>query len=266
MNNWLFRVARVLHPFRDGAEIVELLRAATAGEAIKTGEIERAVERSKEAAWQPGSPLKTEHAYQWPQINVEQREAVIADAAGFGLVDFWEMSPVRFEDSEPHTEEIVDALFPGNPLLCVGRSNHLFATRTRDQWRGKLAEAQLIVPSPMCARFGHTQEGKESEHTLENTAPRRFLVLEQDAGSEDEQAAILLHLAQRGRLSLIVHSGGKSLHGWFFCEGVRDEELRSFMSHAVALGADRATWTRSQFRANAWWNPRERQDTICYLF
>ena len=34
-----------------------------------------------------------------------------------------------------------------------------------------------------------TQEGKESEHTLGNTGPRRFLVVEFDTGGIDEQDA-----------------------------------------------------------------------------
>ena len=43
LNLWFYRVARVLHPYRDSAEIIELLKAATAGEPVKHGEIERAV-------------------------------------------------------------------------------------------------------------------------------------------------------------------------------------------------------------------------------
>ena len=34
LNNWFYRVARVLHPFRDDGDIIELLRAATAGEPV----------------------------------------------------------------------------------------------------------------------------------------------------------------------------------------------------------------------------------------
>jgi hypothetical protein len=183
----------------------------------------------------------------WPAVNAEQRAAVIEAADGVGLVDLWEGSPVRFEDNLPHTEEIVDALFPGDALLCCAKSNSEFATRVREDWRGKLAAMQFIVPSPMTARTGRTQDGKESEHTLENTGQRRFLVIEQDAGTVDEQAAILAHLAERAPLTLAVHSGSKSLHGWFFCAGQCEETLRLFMHHAVTLGADRATWTRSQF-------------------
>ena len=82
------------------------------------------------ARQQPGSPAKrhkrTTQLTAWPKVNAEQREAAIA--SGVGLVDLWEISPVRFEDNESHTEEIIDALFPGNPLLCRGRSNSDFDT------------------------------------------------------------------------------------------------------------------------------------------
>ena len=37
-------------------------------------------------------------------------------------------------------------LFPENPLLCCGKSTSDFATRSREEWRGKLAAMQLIVP------------------------------------------------------------------------------------------------------------------------
>jgi hypothetical protein len=146
-----------------------------------------------------------------------------------------------------YTEEIIDALFPGDPLLCAGRTNYQFATQSRSEWRGELAALQFIVPSPMIARTGSTQEGKESAHALSNTGPRRFLVIEQDRGVIDEQAAVLLHLAERAPLALAVHSGGKSIHGWFYCLGQPEEKLRLFMQYTVSLGADRATWTRSQF-------------------
>jgi hypothetical protein len=72
-------------------------------------------------------------------------------------------------------------------------------------------------------------------------------VIEQDSGTIDEQAAVLLHLAERAPLAVAVHSGSKSIHGWFYCLGQSEEKLRSFMQYAVSLGADRATWTRSQF-------------------
>src|SRR5215207_6125672 len=91
----------------------------------------------------------------------------------------WEFSPIRFDDDESHTEEIIDHLFPDNPLLCCGESKSKFATQPREDWRGKLASQQLVVPSPMIALTGLTQDGKKSAHSLANTGARRYLVVEQ---------------------------------------------------------------------------------------
>lgn len=246
LNLWFYRVSRVLHPYRAPAEIIELLRAATTGEPVKHGEIERAVENSKATAWKPGQPSQSAPRPAWPKLNVEQREALTA--GGAGVVGLWEASPVCLEKNESHTEEIIDVLFPGDPLLCAGQTNSDFATRSRSEWRGGLAALQLIVPGPMTARTGLTQDGRESAHALSITGPRRFLVIEQDRGTLDEQSAVLLHLAERcGPLALAVHSGSKSIHGWFYCAGQPEDKLHSFMRYAVSLGADHATWTRSQF-------------------
>jgi hypothetical protein len=172
------------------------------------------------------------------------------------------------------TEEIIDALFPGNPLLCVAKSKSQFVTRHREELRGKLGAMEFIVPSPMSARFGSTKTGHLSEHSLDNTGPRWFLVIEFDIAEVDGRgratpwtswirkwkaqgrsvldasAALLFNLttgARAHRLTLIVHSGNKSLHGWFYCAGEHQGKLRAFFHRAVRLGADRQTWTRSQF-------------------
>jgi hypothetical protein len=246
LNLWFYRVARLLHPYRDPNEIINLLRAATDGEPIKHGEIERAVERSKLTARQPGQPYSGPTISPWPTVDKKLRAEIIR--GGGGVADLWEESPVRIEDNASHTEEIIDALFPSDPLLCCGLSNSKFDTRSREEWRGELSAQQLIVPSPMTARSGLTQEGKRSAHALSITGPRRFLVIEFDLGSVDDHAALLLYLAEtQAPLTLVVHSGNKSLHGWFACHGQTEERLRWFMEHVVSLGADPATWCRSQF-------------------
>jgi hypothetical protein len=241
---WLFRAACALWKCgRKEREIAAILEnaATTCGRRVTTREVEDAVRNSERSAFQFARSRQSP----WPSLNTEQREAVIASR--LGLVDLWEFSPIRLDHNEPRTEEIIDALFPGNPLLCGGQSSHEFTTRSRSEWRGELTTLQLIVPSPMTARIGHTQDGKESAHALSITGSRRFLVIEQDAGPVDEQAAVLLHLADRAPLAVAVHSGSKSIHGWFYCTGQAEEKLRRFMQYAVSLGADTATWTRSQF-------------------
>ena len=172
-----------------------------------------------------------------------------------------------------HIRGIRLIVFPGNPLLCVGQSNHEFDTCLREEWRGRLGSMALIVPSPMSARTGSTKDGgKTSKHTLANTGLRRFLIVECDfarvardgktptvfaplidkLGADhidtlDMGAAVVAHLARSAPLAAAVHTGGKSLHGWFYCAGRDEGRLEKFMRDAVRIGADRATWSRSQF-------------------
>ena len=63
----------------------------------------------------------------------------------------------------------------------------------------------------------------------------------------DLSAALLLHLAEKAPLALAVHSGGKSLHGWFYCAEIAEQKVSRFFRYAVSLGADRANWNPSQF-------------------
>jgi hypothetical protein len=231
-------------------------------------------------AWQPRGGQAVPSTPQvpgakWPEALPEQIESIIEQGAG--LADLWERSPAHVEGETGQAETVIDRLFPRNSLLCCGRSQSEFDTKPCAEWRGQLAQLQFIVPSPMTARLGRKkspQSGQNpmSAHTLDNTGPRRFLVVEcdfslyaRDGRTEtklapwlrrqaqsgttiaDICAAVLLHLAQHAPLVLAVHSGGKSLHGWFYCAGQPEEKLLRFMRYAVSLGADPATWTRSQF-------------------
>jgi hypothetical protein len=248
VHGWLFRVARQLHAHYPAPEIVRLLemQAAQCGRHVPRSEIVSAVQNALSCAWQPtGSAATSQAVSKWPAVNQDCLEAILRN--GPGLCDLWEASPIRIEDNESHCETTVDALFPGNPLLCCGLSSSVFDTKPREAWSGELAGLQLIVPSPMAAIEGMTKEGKPSRHTLNNTGPRRFLICEFDSGTTDEHAAMLLHLATIGPLVLVVHSGGKSLHGWFYCAGQPEDKLLRFMRYAVSIGSDPATWTRSQF-------------------
>jgi hypothetical protein len=298
VHRWIFKVARHLHAHRSENEIFWLIKTSLedCGRPVPDkGEIWPAIHNSRAVAWRPNDSGKPLYVAQpaWPARDKPKVDGLVRQ--GFGLYDLWESSPVRYEtpsdpcvDHEgdpvwitttvsceslgPFTEQIIDALFPGNPLLCVGKSAREFATRRREIWRGKLSRYPLIVPSPMARVKGKTGEGKESEHCLDNTGPRWFLVVEFDfsvkardgvSDSEwapmvraweadgisvaDACAALLAHLAEQAPMALAVHSGGKSIHGWFYCAGQTESTLRRFMDYAHSIGADPATWTRSQF-------------------
>jgi hypothetical protein len=240
---WLFHAARALWKCgREANDISAILgnAATTCGRYVPQREIENAVRNSQASAFQPASLQRRA----WPSVNTEQREAITA--TGFGLVDLWEISPIRFEGSGSHTEEIIDLLFSGNPLLCVGAATHDCRTARREEWRGKLTSLPLLVPNPMSATTGHNQSGEISHRCLDNTGGRRFLVVEFDTGTTDHQAALLLHLAERAPLALAVFSGSKSLHGWFYCADVAEEKISRFFRYAASLGADWQMWTACQ--------------------
>jgi hypothetical protein len=246
VHEWLFRVSRQLHAHLPASEIMLLLeeRVAGCGRRVPRNGIVSAVQNSLACAWQK-STTAYRPAAKWPAVNQERREAIVQEG---GLADLWELSPVQIEDNDQRTEEIIDKLFPGNPLLCCGAAKKDFDTRTREEWRGKLSTLQLIVPSPMSAVTGKKiEDGKLSKHTLDNTGPRRFLVCEFDTGTVDEQAALLIHLASFAPMVCALHSGGKSLHGWFYVQGKPEDKVLKFFRYAVSLGADDATWSRCQF-------------------
>lgn len=243
LNRWLFSAAIALRRCnRSEHEIEATLRALTADQPVKHGEIERAVHRS---AGYMSDNATASPSRSWTTENEALRRKIIT-ANPAEVADLWERSPYRLTDDGPDAEELIDLLFPNDPLLCCAATLPAAHTAHRSWWRGKLADLQFIVPSPMSAETGLTQDGRESPRCLNNVGPRRFLVVEQDSGTPDEQAAILLHLAQHAPLAVALTSGNKSLHAWFSCRGASEQKLKAFFNYAIMLGADPATWTPCQ--------------------
>lgn len=247
-------LAGALWSLTSPAEIVERLL----GEAPKLQNV-----TPRRRSCQPSAQQK------WPPRNLEKLDAIVR--TGFGLYDLSEASPIRFDPCVNEAEKIIDVLFPGGPLLCVGQTEWRFATDWRENWRGWLHEYPLIVANPMLKKIGLTRYGKPSEHTLEATARRVYLPIECDFEQHDKKGkptvflpliegwqrdgittadaccAILWHLKERLPLVLGVHTGGKGVHGWFAAFDRDEDELWAFMRCAFSLGADHVTWCRSQF-------------------
>src|SRR6266513_600889 len=182
----------------------------------------------------------------WSPINTKAI-AEIADN-GPSLIELVSCSPdpIQF-GAQSRSELIIDTLFSDNPWLCIGKASNQFYTAKREAWRGRLHEQSLIVPSPMSSQKGRTKQGKPSYHSEANTGPRRFLVVEFDSGTLDQQAALLWHFAKFAPLALVVFSGSKSAHSWYFCDGQPEDKLQRFFDYVVSLGADPKPWPRSQF-------------------
>lgn len=272
VHDWMFDVSRNLHAHLPAGQIEALLRTKLVGcgRPVPEREIKDAIKRSVDFAWQPKGSANSDR----PSVNAPAKPDLVKIEklvrAGKRLADLWDMSPRTYDC--PQTENIIDQLFPGNPLLCCGLSTYQFDTKPRESWRGHMAKEQFIVPSPMSARIGKTQTGIDSAHCKENTGPRRFLVVEfdfsefaRDGKTETQYAALIRSLARESitvhdmcasclfylnelvPMTLVVSSGGKSLHGWWYCAGQSDESLSRFWRCAIGVGADPKTWLTSQF-------------------
>jgi hypothetical protein len=167
---------------------------------------------------------------------------------------------------------MLERLFYSDALLCVGESFSKATVRPLKLLRGvDLSRLEFIVPSQATKRFGKNQDGANSVRCLDTISERRFLVIEFDFAPEkdgkptiwadainhwhgqgwttkDVSARLLNHLAIEHKREpvLIVDSGNKSIHAWFWFRD-QESEAREFMCHAAKLGADPALFVRCQW-------------------
>ena len=240
VHRWLYGAAHALKGVTNSACAMGILSRAVrgCGRTVSAREIEAAVSDAFSES--------TRRVRRWPRKNLPKIREICRN--GPNLADLWYSSPTFYTRRHRCTDDILDALFEGDPLLCLASGESRFATHPREAWRGQVENEQLshIVPSAMSAKFGTTKNGKRSQRCADNVGPRHYLVCEFDKSSTDSHAARLWFLNRWLPLVLAVHSGGKSLHGWFACEGIAEESLYRFFRKAVALGADTATWSPCQ--------------------
>lgn len=199
-----------------------------------------------------------DHETGWPQnmalprakLDPARIRRLLAEAGNFTLADLGKIVPGSpYEYAAPRWA--LTKLFNENDLLCVGGSTADFIAKPLRDWTDdELLTRQFIVPNPLRKRTGITKNGKTSAHCRDATGPRRYIIVESDAGLDpDQQAAIFahLHIVANGKLAAIVMSGGKSLHGWFRCDGVPESKLHTWFSYAVRRGADPRLWLPEQF-------------------
>ncbi len=174
----------------------------------------------------------------------------------------------KFVDVEhPPTQnprEILETLFPHDPLLCLATRADDFITKRLSEFPDDLKNFSLLVPNEMSAVQGKVAHSDRlSYRTNDNVAEKRkFIVIECDFSQDDIDRAggisretmcstVIAELARIGsplgvKLIALISSGGKSLHAFFSVSRLTDEQVRTYYERAVTLGADRAVFTKSQ--------------------
>ena len=158
VHSWLFKTARALHYwFPDKNQLVDVLERAAQGNGrtVPRCEVVNAVVNSEASAWRPGGAknlarLQISRKPSWPERDTTKILSIVSQAGG--LAEFKDMSPVEFDECDP--EPVIDALFPGNPLLCVAKDKYHPVIYHREQLRGRLNECAFIVPNPQISYGG----------------------------------------------------------------------------------------------------------------
>jgi hypothetical protein len=277
VHQWLLPTFNKLRHEVSIGRAIELVTNAVirnAGAArVDAREILKAAEKSyatKGILASPGTSQK------WPKPDLALIERITTEGASDWSVlnELWQLSPEKPDEDPGTTDVIIRRLFPAGSLICPGAAAESTGTYPLAELKN-LHRFQFVVPSPMSTLVGRTDNGNghESGRCLDNTGPRRFLVNDFDFKKEvngkrtkyaslierwealgmsiqDATASIIMHLAQYGPLVMVVFSGGESLHAWWWCRGEPEglsSRLHNFMRYAAKLGADPATYTRSQF-------------------
>jgi hypothetical protein len=237
-NAWLFQVARNARRIASATKVRIVLQriAERWPDRDFKPEIDRAVHRAFELPL-PNGANHGKRSLQWPAVDAALWAQRAAGPIGFGL------DPLSIS-----TSDVLDSLFPGDPLLCMALDVRSAHTQPRSLWRHVEAGLQFIVANAMLAPTGLTQDGRESARCLANACKhKRYQVVEFDHGTVPEQAAVLTSLQTDATpLVLVVWSGGKSLHGWYDVDELDADALTRYFGLAVAIGADASLWDPSK--------------------
>ena len=197
--------------------------------------------------------VKTSENSYWnkdmPLPKVEASPLAISRAikgSPWSLVDMFEDSPHRPWGCKP--AEIINMLFDPEELVCCGSVRRFMALPAKE-WLNITDIGDQIVPNPSRVNVGINMNGNPSQHCRDATGRRKYIVVESDdeSLSFDEKASVIRYLRDeaRAKLKMVVHTGGKSLHGWFKATG--DSHIDwEFMRIACLLGADPRMWLPEQ--------------------
>jgi hypothetical protein len=257
LNTALVSAAHTLKYFHNADTLIDLFDSVlreNRGRNYRSGEAARQVNFALGGSGSgTGANVSAKIEPDWPSFEPDlARRLSIPE---YGVYDLWEASPIRFEDGT-HTRDVLKSLFPCGNLLCF---SHKYRNGggydSRIDYLSELSDEELtyfdhIVPNVPNARWGVTKEGRKSQHSKDLFEYRNYIVVEFDntVADKDQQAAIILWLGEHwGDLHLVVDSGNKSLHAWFYACGCSDESLARHFRVPVRLGADPNLFDKMQF-------------------
>ncbi len=208
---------------------------------IEDREIENAV---RSAMGLGGSGTAARRAY--PSVNPELRRTAIVDSLFTTVDDLKKASRVQ-NPGELRSGAVLDLFFNADDLVCMASTKQAAQTDRRCEFLGLERGLPFIVPNAMSAQWALNSQNRPSVRCNSNVGPIRRVIVEFDAGSLDEQAALIGHLMKHGcAVDMVLFSGGKSLHAWVNVESLSEADRDKLFRYAAALGADRSMFVPCQ--------------------
>lgn len=177
--------------------------------------------------------------------------------------EMFEASPISFDDPLSEARAVVSLFPPTDIVWCGAFADSIAPEDISSAHPQRIARVRACFrsaadwlqdsrqPGPrICPNSMTPGSLSRSDATVQR---RLFLVIEHDTLGIEEQGAILrwLNEAVRLRLRCVIHTGGKSLHGWFECPAPAAlKELETVLS---GMGFDPASFRPHQpYRLPGW--------------
>lgn len=110
------------------------------------------------------------------------------------------------------------------------------------------ALVRYICPCPL--------KDPDGGRVKDNIESHKYIIYESDAEGIayrfDKQAGLISRLKKILPLKMVVHSGNKSLHAWYECEGQPPEKVQEFINMGIRLGADPLVFRPNQLVRMPW--------------
>lgn len=244
-NVWLYKVASNARHLASSQKVREFLHECVRRYGWADRDFSPEIERALQRVYDRPASTPTSHRVPMPEPLPDVRLNAIAHRF-YDHVPFDETSG----ENVITTQEALRWLYRDADYVCTAKGKGGAHTAPLLKSLHYAHTLEFIVANPMWYTTGRNQEGEMSRRchrSAANERGRRYMVVEFDQGSLERQAALLAALHSEAHpLVMVVFSGGKSLHGWFFVQDLPPPKPLQFFQAAARLGCDTSLWDRAK--------------------
>lgn len=202
-----------------GLEKAVIVNDCQSFQKIRQGEAEEAVAKAFNSAIEP-------QEYKAPSFEPSFEGALDRYIAGVSDCDsdLMDSSPVALvNDPANDGRLLLQTLYQPEEYLFIGSVYDKTVKQVKD-WLDSSIDFPHIIPNPMTGEFAITGNGAESRRCEATVADLRYAVCEMDGVPLEKQIAFWNKATKKLPVAAVIHSGGKSLHGWVKVECGKDAD------------------------------------------